>query len=66
MLSKRERELIDRWRKNSKAVAIVVDPSMAKLWDKLCRAYSAVRKREIEPLIVVDMVRLEAYNLNDW
>ncbi len=65
VLSKREREFIETWRRNSKAQAIAVDPAMARLWNKLCRLYAQARKRDIEPCIVVDMIRLEPYTLSD-
>jgi hypothetical protein len=65
VLSRREREFITVWRRNSKASALAVDPAMAKLWNKLCRLYAQARKHDIEPIVVVDMIRLDAYTLND-
>ncbi len=65
VLSKREREFIERWRKNPKAAALAVDPAMARLWDKLCRCYALARKREIEPIGLIDFIRLALYTAND-
>ena len=66
VVSKRECEFIETWRKNGRAHAVAVDPDMAKLWDKLCRAYVDARKHNIEPVMLIDMIRLELYAANDY
>ncbi len=65
VLSRREREFVEAWRKNPKAAALAVDPAMAKLWNKLCQCYSMARKREIEPVGLIDFIRLALYTAND-